>query len=126
MRILIVDDSELVRCGISALLRSNMTWDVCGEAASGEEALQKTQDLLPDLVLLDISMPGISGLETAFLVRQKAPNTKIVIMSQHDASDMLPRTLQAGANACVDKARLSVDLVPTMMHVLGLQTGPVI
>jgi CheY-like chemotaxis protein len=84
LRILIADDSELVRQGIISLLLKSSRWEICGEAGDGAEALQKAQKLLPDLVLLDISMPGMSGLDAARMIRESVPATRILIMSQHD------------------------------------------
>ena len=114
MRILIADDSDMVRRGVVRILASVTNWEVCGEARDGSEALRKARELLPDLILLDISMPGINGLEVARLLRQEVPETKILVISQHDPIQLLPRAIEAGAHACVDKSRLGSDLVATM------------
>jgi DNA-binding NarL/FixJ family response regulator len=118
LRILIVDDSAPVRRGIMSLLLTNAAWEICGEAADGPEALQKTVELRPDLVLLDISMPGMSGLDAARMIRESVPDARILIMSQHDAANMLDGVLEAGAQGCVDKGRLSVDLFPAIESLL--------
>jgi DNA-binding NarL/FixJ family response regulator len=99
-RILIADDNDMVRCGVTGILSSMTDWEVCGEAKDGSEALRKARELLPDLILLDISMPGQSGLEAARLLRQELPKVKIIIMSLHDPIHLLPRALEAGAHAC--------------------------
>jgi two-component system response regulator NreC len=114
MQILIVDDNEMVRRGVSALLSSRPTWQVCGYAGDGKEALRKAKELRPDIILLDISMPGTNGLDVARILRREMPKTKIVIMSQHDPIQVLPRVLEAGAHACVDKNSLNTDLLPTI------------
>ena len=114
MQILIVDDNEMVRRGVSALLSSRPTWQVCGYAGDGKEALRKAKELRPDIILLDISMPGANGLDVARILRREMPKTKIVIMSQHDPIQVLPRVLEAGAHACVGKDSLSADLLPTI------------
>jgi two-component system response regulator NreC len=114
MQILIVDDNEMVRRGVSALLSSRPTWQVCGYAGDGKEALRKAKELRPDIILLDISMPGANGLDVARILRREMPKTKIVIMSQHDPIQVLPRVLEAGAHACVDKNSLNTDLLPTI------------
>jgi DNA-binding NarL/FixJ family response regulator len=116
MRILIADDSEVVRRGVRNILTST-SWEVCGEAIDGPDAIQKATELLPDLVLLDISMPGLSGLDVARLLREKVPATSILVMSQHDPSVLLPRALEAGAQACIDKSRLALDLVPAIERI---------
>jgi two-component system response regulator NreC len=118
-RILIADDSEMVRRGVTQILSSVANWEVCGEARDGSEALRKARELRPDLILLDVSMPGRSGLEAARLLRQELPKVKIVIMSQHDPIHLLPRALEAGANACIDKGRLGLDLFATIESVRG-------
>jgi DNA-binding NarL/FixJ family response regulator len=111
MRILIVDDSELVRRGIKDLFDPEGPWEICGEAPDGAEALRQAQTLQPDVILLDVSMPGTDGLETARLLRQESPEAKILIMSHHDLSVLSEAALEAGANGCVDKSRLSADVL---------------
>jgi DNA-binding NarL/FixJ family response regulator len=117
MRVLIADDNELVRRGVAELLSDDRDLEVCGEAADSNETLQKAGELRPDLVLLDFSMPGMDGLNTAKLLRQKFPSLKILIVSQHDPKKLLPRSLQAGAQGCIDKARLATDLLPALRSV---------
>jgi DNA-binding NarL/FixJ family response regulator len=119
MRILIVDDNERVRRGVREILSSEANCEVCGEAADGTDALQKAREFLPDLILVDISMPGLDGLKTARLLRQELPKVKIIIMSQHDPVQVLPRAIEAGAHACVDKSRLDTDLLATIESVEG-------
>ena len=122
MRILIVDDNEMVRRGVTLLISSRATWQVCGDAGNGKEALRKAMELRPDLILLDISMPGTNGLDVARTLRREIPDIKIVVMSQHDPTHLLPRALEAGAHACVDKNSLSTDLLPTIER-LGETSG---
>lgn len=111
MRILIADDSEIVRRAIRTFLAKAAHCDVCGEAAHGQQALQRARELRPDLVLLDIRMPVANGFETARLIRQEMPEIKILLMSQGDAVLILPSALEAGADGCVDKARIASDLM---------------
>lgn len=116
MRILIADDNQRVRSGVRGILSSLSGYEVCGEAVDGAEALILARELKPDLVLLDVSMPGTGpgGLEVAGLIRRELPNTRIIIMSQHDPVQLLPSAIEAGALACVDKARLTSDLLSTI------------
>lgn len=109
MRILIADDNQMIRNSVADILSSE-GWDVCGQASDGEEAIEKVRELRPDVVVLDVSMPGIDGLETARRLRTENPEVKIVIMSQHDPARLLPRALKVGANACVDKGRVAMDI----------------
>jgi two-component system, NarL family, response regulator NreC len=114
MRILVVDDNELVRHGVVDILASKATWEVCGEAPDGKEAIRKARELRPDVVLLDISMPGLNGLEVARLLRREIADAKILIMSQNDAVSLLPGAIQAGANGCIDKSRLGAELLSSI------------
>jgi len=117
MRILIADDNEAVRRGVARLLTSETGWKVCGEARDGAEALQKARELLPDVILLDFSMPGMNGLEAARLLRQQLPEAKILVISQHDPIHLLPGVVEAGGNACLDKSRLSTDLLASIKSI---------
>jgi len=114
MRILIADDNDWVRRGVRNILASMPRWEVCGEAKDGPQAIQRATELLPDLILLDVSMPGLNGLDVARLLREKVPATSILVMSQHDPSVLLPRAMEAGAQACIDKSRLALDLLPAI------------
>ena len=120
MRILIADDNEMVRRGVRELLSSETGWEVCGEAIDGAEALRKAQELLPDLILLDVSMPDMNGLEAARLLRDVLPGIKIIIISQHDQAQLLPSAINAGACACVDKSFLNTGLLPTIRDIEGI------
>jgi DNA-binding NarL/FixJ family response regulator len=114
MRILVADDNQLVRQGIGGLLAQEVSIKVCGEASNSSDAIQKASQLRPDLILLDVSMPGESGLETARVLKQRFPEIKILMISQHDPKPMLSRSLEIGASGCVDKARLATDLLPAI------------
>jgi DNA-binding NarL/FixJ family response regulator len=127
MRILIADDNQWIRRGVMNILAPMTQWEVCGEAKDGTEAVEMATELLPDLILLDVSMPGLSGLEVARLVREKVPAAKILIMSQHDPAVLLPRAIQSGAHGCVDKSRLSTELCPSivnLMEAVDKHSGP--
>ncbi|MGA2921318.1 MAG: response regulator transcription factor [Candidatus Sulfotelmatobacter sp.] len=119
MRILVVDDNDRVRHGVRNLLTSETSWEICGEAKDGTEAIEKARELLPDIIFLDISMPGLNGLEATRLLRLQAANAKILIMSQNDAVQLLPRAIEAGAQGCVDKARLFTDLLSSIESIAG-------
>lgn len=127
MKILVADDNQWVRRGVISLLAPVSHAEVCGEAEDGDGAIRKAAELLPDLILLDVSMPGLNGLEVARLLRDKVPEVKILIMSQHDPAVLLPRAIAAGAQGCVDKSRLTTELLPAIekvMQSLNNQNGP--
>ena len=85
-RILVVDDHEAVRRGIRTLLSARADWRVCGEAVDGLDAVQKARALRPNLVLMDISMPRMNGLDAALILRKEFPESPVVIVSQNDPS----------------------------------------
>ena len=114
MRILLVDDNDMVRQAIRSFLQELKGWEVCGEASGGPEACEKARHLRPDLILLDNSMPGVSGFETARLIRQENSQVKILILSQEDTRDMLSPAIKSGADGCIDKSRMASDLIPAL------------
>jgi len=111
IRILLVDDHPVVRHGLRALLGLQPDWEVIDEAEDGSEAVDKVQRLNPDVVLLDISMPKMGGLEACRLIRETAPQCEILILTQHDSPQMLRAALDAGARGYVMKSHAARDLL---------------
>ncbi len=110
MRILIVDDHEVVRRGVRSLL-SERDWDVCGEAVDGQDAIEKVRELTPDVIVMDVSMPRLNGLDATREIRTILPQCEVVILSQHDNREMARQALKAGAHGYVVKSSISRDLV---------------
>jgi PAS domain S-box-containing protein len=111
MRLLIVDDHEVVRRGVRSLLSDQTGWDVCGEAIDGQDALDKARDLKPDLIVMDVSMPRLNGLEATRQLRNLLPQCEVLILSQHENSEMARQALKAGARGYVVKSSISRDLI---------------
>ena len=114
MRILIADDHAAVRKGLRSLLASRSTWEICAEAVDGLDAVAQAKAWQPDLIILDISMPRMSGLEAVPLIKKESPGSEILILSQHDPSHARPLALGAGARAFVAKPDMARDLLPAI------------
>ncbi|MFZ0564276.1 MAG: response regulator [Terriglobales bacterium] len=121
--ILIVDDHEIVRRGIRSLLASRPEWAICGEAGDGLEAVEKAKTLQPDVVLMDISMPRMDGLEATRVIRREQPKSKVVIISQNDPALARRQAREVGASGYVAKSDLSQELLPTITGLLGSGDG---
>lgn len=109
-RVLLADDHTLVRAGIRALLAAMPEVDVVGEAADGEEALRLALRLLPDVVLMDIAMKGMNGLQATTRLRQELPATRVIILSMHASGDYLQQALRAGAAGYILKDAATLEL----------------
>jgi two-component system, NarL family, response regulator NreC len=109
-RVLIVDDHQVMRKGIRALLENDPVWQVCGEAENGRQAVTKARELNPDLIILDLTMPEMNGLEAARQIRNSSPDAKIVIFSMHESPQVRKESRDAGANAFVSKSALGDEL----------------
>jgi len=110
-RILIADDHEVVRKGLVALLQQQPDWQVCGEAADGREAVEKAQQLKPDVVILDIGMPSLNGLEATRQILKTNPGARILILTLHDSDQVVRDVLNAGARGFLLKSDAARDLV---------------
>lgn len=106
-RILIADDHEIFRKGLRSLVESCPELEICGEAANGLEAVEAARKLTPDVVVMDISMPYVNGLDATKQIRRELPQTRVLILSQHDSSHMLTAAMDAGAFAYVTKSQVA-------------------
>src|SRR5437764_14540974 len=110
-RIFIADDHEVVRKGLMSLLQAQPDWEVCGEAADGREAVDKAQQLKPDVIVLDIGMPSLNGLEATRQILKTNPEAKVLILTLHESEQMVREVLNAGARGFVLKSDAARDLV---------------
>jgi DNA-binding NarL/FixJ family response regulator len=122
LRILVADDHEIVRRVISALLAFHSGWEICGEAADGREALEKVAQLRPDIVLLDIDMPIMNGLEATRQIVQTHPRQKIIILTMTDSEQIVRDVFHAGALGFVVKSNATHDLISAIEAVQRGQT----
>jgi DNA-binding NarL/FixJ family response regulator len=111
LRILLVDDHEVVRRGLSVLLRAKPDWEVCGEAGNGREAVEKALKLDPDVVILDVGMPNLNGLEATRQIVKAKPEIRILILTLHDSDALVQDVLNAGARGFLLKSDAARDLV---------------
>ena len=117
-RILIADDHEVMRRGVRGLVESQEEWSVCGEATEAHEAISKTKELHPDLLILDVSMPGMSGIDAALQILKDDPNVRILFFTMHDSPQMMREISNVGAWGYVAKARAGNDLVDAVRIIL--------
>jgi DNA-binding NarL/FixJ family response regulator len=127
-RILIADDHAIVRDGIRALLVLDPDLQVVGEAADGMEAITLATSLEPDLILMDVAMPGLGGLEATIEIRKRVPAAKIIVLSQYDDAEYVRRFLKEGVSGYVLKNAAGVELVAAIRAVMrgGLVLDPAV
>lgn len=118
-RILVVDDHDIVRRGICSILSSVSEFNVICETSTGEEAVAKAHEHLPDIVLLDIGLPGISGLEAARGIRAASPMSRILFMSQHNSQEMVREAFLAGGTGYLVKSEAGCELLSAIRAVQG-------
>ncbi|MEO7368252.1 MAG: response regulator transcription factor [Gemmatimonadaceae bacterium] len=116
-RILIVDDHAVVRRGVRALLESQDGWEVCGEADNGLEAIEKAAELKPDLVVLDVSLPGLNGLDATPQILKASPNTEVLALTMHHSEELVRQVLRSGAKGYVLKSDADHSLVEAIESV---------
>jgi len=117
MRVLVVDDHEVVRRGVISILRSRPGCVVCGEAADGREAIEKARELQPEVIIMDVSMPNLNGLEATRAIRGVVPACEVIILSQHDSPEMARQAFKAGALGYVVKSSVSQHLMAALDRV---------
>ncbi len=117
IRILVADDHALVREGIVAILKLHDDIEVLAEAADGKETIQKATKLQPDMILLDIAMPGLGGLEATIEIKKSYPDIKILVLSQYDDREYVSRLIKAGVSGYILKHAVGTDLISAIRAV---------
>jgi DNA-binding NarL/FixJ family response regulator len=122
VRILVVDDFDMFRQFVVELLGKRPELQVVGEASDGLEAIQKAVELRPDLILLDIGLPSLNGIEVARQMRSLVPESKIIFLTQESSSDVVQEALRLGARGYVTKIKAQADLFAAVEAVLSGKT----
>jgi DNA-binding NarL/FixJ family response regulator len=110
-RILLVDDHPIFRFGLSSMLRSHQGWEVCGEAADGRDAVEKCRQIKPDLLILDICLPELNGLDAARQILKHNPHQVILVLTAVDSEEVIRECLEAGVRGWAFKSDASEDLI---------------
>jgi DNA-binding NarL/FixJ family response regulator len=121
LRVLVVDDNDSVRRSICQLLQSEADIEVVCEAVDGADAICKAREHRPDVVLLDVTMPNMSGLEVAEVLKQELPSPQIIIVSQHDSRGFKWAALATGVSGYVVKSDAARDLIPELRKIKALR-----
>jgi two-component system response regulator NreC len=119
IRIMLADDHTLFRHGISTLIAAEADMDVIGEASNGGEAIERCDDLRPDVVLMDIGMPGLSSFEATRQIKKNRPETKVLFLTMYDDEDYLVQGMEVGASGYVLKDSPAMQLVIAIREVCG-------
>jgi DNA-binding NarL/FixJ family response regulator len=101
---MLVDDHEIVRQGIRSLIETNPDWTICSEASDGQAALKVIEEVRPDLVVLDVSMPNMSGLDVIIQIKKLLPDVEILVLTMHDSERIVAEALRAGARGYLLKS----------------------
>ncbi len=119
VKVLVVDDHAIMRDGIRALLDLQDDIEIIGEASEGNEAIERAQKLVPDVIIMDIAMPGMDGLEATRRIKKKNPAVKIIILTQHDNREYIISSVKAGVSGYIPKRALGAELVSAIHAVRG-------
>jgi DNA-binding NarL/FixJ family response regulator len=110
LRILLADNHEVVRRGIRSLLEANAEWEVCAEAEDGVQAVQRTIELQPDVLIIDMSLPRLNGLQATCRILRQVPNQRVVLLTTYESETVFRDALQVGVRGVVLKSDASLDL----------------
>jgi len=118
-RVLIVDDHAIIRRGVQGILRSHPEWELCGEAENGQEAVRLAQELRPEVIIMDVSMPGMNGVEATRVIKKQLPDAKVLLLTLHVSVDLVRSAFKAGARGYVLKSDAEQDLMRALLIVMG-------
>jgi len=123
-RILVVDDHEVVRQGVVRILEGEETFEICGEAVTGEEAVHKAKRLTPDIIIMDVRLPGMDGLEATRRILRTHPGISVLVFTVNESKQMALEAVKAGAKACLTKTEGGTRLVDTLKSLAEQRGSP--
>lgn len=118
-RVLIVDDHAFIRRGVQTILHPFPEWEFCGEADNGRDAIRMVDELKPEVIIMDVSMPGLNGIEATRAIRRTKPAVKIVLLTLHESADLVRNAFRAGARGYLLKTDAEQELVRALTAVIG-------
>jgi len=118
-KVLIVDDHAAIRRGVQAILHPFPEWEFCGEADNGNDAIRLADALKPDVIIMDVSMPGLNGIEATRVICRTQPEVKIVLLTLHDSAELVRSAFRAGARGYLLKTDAEQELVRALVAIVG-------
>ncbi len=114
-----MDDHAFIRRGVQTILHPFPEWEFCGEAANGSDAVRMADELKPEVIIMDVSMPGLNGIEATRAIRKIQPNIKIILLTLHESADLVRNAFRAGARGYLLKTDAEQELVKALTIVVG-------
>jgi DNA-binding NarL/FixJ family response regulator len=121
-RVLVVDDHAFIRRGVQTILDPFPEWELCGEADNGNDAIRLAEELKPEVIIMDLSMPGLNGIEATRVIRKAQPGVKIVLLTLHESAELVRSAFRAGARGYLLKTDAEQELVKALTVVTGQGT----
>lgn len=118
-RVIVVDDHAVIRRGVEGILHDFPEWELCGEAGNGQEAVTLAEAVKPEIIIMDVSMPGLNGLEATRIILRILPHTKVLLLTLHSSTELVRSAFRAGARAYVLKSDAEHDLVRALNVLAG-------
>jgi DNA-binding NarL/FixJ family response regulator len=118
-KVMIVDDHAFIRRGVQTILHPFPEWEFCGEADNGNDAIRMAGELKPEIIIMDVSMPGLNGIEATRAIRKTQPEVKIVLLTLHESADLVRNAFRAGARGYLLKTDAEQELVRALTAVIG-------
>jgi DNA-binding NarL/FixJ family response regulator len=117
-RVLVVDDHAFIRRGVQSILHAFPEWELCGEADNGADAVRLSEALKPEVIIMDISMPGLNGIEATRAIHKNHPETKVILLTLHDNDELVRSAFRAGARGYLLKIDAEKELVQALREVV--------